>query len=127
VNVPCEVPALATGRPEEITPKHFAVVAEVSAAGIGLFANRLFGGQRRLATLEGENQRVNGNGFCQSHPEDGNCQNAPEGAWVSSYSLSCFRSDKPNTNAGPESRHTERKTSSTPPNAASARIGRFMM
>ncbi len=65
-----------------------------------------------LAALESQNQRVDRNGFCESHTEDAERKHASEGAWVASHSLSRLRSDKADADAGSESSHAEGETAS---------------
>ena len=63
-----------------------------------------------LTALESQNQRVNRDGFSQSHAENAKCQNASESARVASDSLSRLCSDKPDSDAGTKSRHAKGET-----------------
>ena len=57
-------------------------------------------GRMSLTALERENQRVNRDGFRQSHAEDAERKHASEGAGVAAHSFSSLRSNKTDSNAG---------------------------
>ena len=80
---------------------------EESTAGGRLRDHRLWGRGTELAAAESDDERVNGDSFCERHADDGDHQNVTEGTGIAAHCLSSTEANEANADTSTSTGNTE--------------------